>query len=236
MADLEDAGGQEHAADDDASDERQNVKKPQTAAPKRAATGPSWRTIASLAAGVLVVIAIAVYAWSQMHKLPSAAVAPNAVPSVPPMRKVGTPAPVFDVQTPLGPINNATFAGKPYMLELFATWCPHCQRMTAVLKSLRATIPEARFGMVSITGSPYAAGSTEGNPIPENQDDVNQFDKYFGITWPSVFDPDLKTATTWGLDGFPTIYIVNAKGTIVFAGSGEMPESRLLSEARKAGA
>jgi len=140
------------------------------------------------------------------------------------------------VQTALGQINNSTFAGKPYLLELFATWCPHCQRMTAVLKELRAAIPESRFGMVSITGSPYAAGSTEGNPIPENQADVDQFDKYFGITWPCAFDPELKTATTWGLDAFPTIYIVDANGTIVFAGSGEMPKSRLFAEARKAGA
>ncbi|HME80643.1 MAG TPA: TlpA disulfide reductase family protein [Candidatus Eremiobacteraceae bacterium] len=194
------------------------------------------RTILPIVLGVLVVGAIIIYAWTQMHKLPSAAVAPNAIPSVPPPHKEGSLAPAFSLQTPLGPISNDTFAGKPYMLELFATWCPHCQRMTAVLRSLRAKLPESRFGMVSVTGSPYGAGSTEGSPVAESQADVDQFDKYFNITWPSAFDPDLKVAQTWGLDGFPTIYIVNAKGTIVFAGSGEMPESRLLEAARKAGA
>jgi thiol-disulfide isomerase/thioredoxin len=186
--------------------------------------------------GVLVVIAIGVYAWTQSHKLPSAAVEPNALPSVPPPLKVGMRAPAFSVQTPLGPISNDTFAGKPYMLELFATWCPHCQRMTAVLRSLRAQIPESRFGMVSVTGSPYAAGSTQGSPIAESQADVDSFDKYFNVTWPTVFDPDLKTAASWGLDGFPTIFIVDPKGTIVFAKSGEMPEATLLAAAHKAGA
>lgn len=186
--------------------------------------------------GVLVVGAIVVYAWTQMHKLPSAAVAPNAIPSVPPPHKAGQTAPAFSLQTPLGPISNDTLAGKPYMLELFATWCPHCQRMTVVLRSLRAKLPESRFGMVSVTGSPYGSSSTEGNPVPEDQADVDQFDKYFNITWPSVFDPGLKVAQTWGLDGFPTIYIVNAKGMIVFAASGEMPETRLLEAAHKAGA
>lgn len=187
-------------------------------------------------AGVLVVIAIAVYAWTQSHKLPSAAVESNALPSVPHPVKVGAHAPAFSLQLPLGAISNDTFAGKPYMLEIFATWCPHCQRMTAVLRALRAKIPESRFGMVSVTGSPYANGSTQGNPIPESQADVDAFDKYFNVTWPSVFDGDLKTAASWGLDGFPTIFIVDSKGSIVFAKSGEMPLSTLLAAAHKAGA
>ncbi len=208
----------------------------QPSRPSGARSGPAPGTIVSLIVGVLVVVAIVVYAWTQMHKLPSAAVAPNAIPSVPPPHKAGQQAPPFSVQTMLGPITNATFAGKPYMLELFATWCPHCQRMTGVLRSLRAKLPESRFGMLSVTGSPYAAGSTQGNPIPENQTDVDSFDKYFNVTWPSAFDADLKVAQAWGLNGFPTIYIVNAKGTITFAGSGEMPESQLLAAAHKAGA
>jgi thiol-disulfide isomerase/thioredoxin len=186
--------------------------------------------------GVLVVIAIAAYAWTQSHKLPSAAVESNALPSVPHPVKVGARAPAFSVQTPLGAISNDTFSGKPYMLELFATWCPHCQRMTAVLRSLRAKIPESRFGMVSVTGSPYAAGSTQGSPIAESQADVDAFDKYYDVTWPTVFDPDIKTAAAWGLDGFPTIFIVDPKGRIVFVRSGEMPLDMLLAAAHKAGA
>lgn len=171
-----------------------------------------------------------------MHKLPSAAVEPNAQPSAPAPLRPGAKAPQFSVQTPLGPLGNDTFAGKPYMLEIFATWCPHCQRMTAVLRSLRAKIPESRLGMLSVTGSPYAASSTQGVPEAENQADVDAFDKQFNVTWLSVFDRDLKVAQTWGLDGFPQIFFVNAKGAIVFSGSGEMSEAKLLAAARKAGA
>jgi len=189
-----------------------------------------------VALGVLVVVAIAWYAWMQSHKLPSAATESNALPQVPPPLKVGVHAPAFSVQTPLGAISNDTFAGKPYMLELFATWCPHCQRMTAALRTLRSTIPESRLGMVSITGSPYAAGSTQGNPIAESQSDVDQYDKYFNVTWTSAFDPNLKTAASFGLDGFPTIFFVNPSGTIVFQKSGEVPLKALLDAAHKAGA
>jgi cytochrome c biogenesis protein CcmG, thiol:disulfide interchange protein DsbE len=213
------------------------VKTSQASQPSaKRTTGPRWGTILPVIAGVLVIIAITVYAVTQSHKLPSAAVEPNALPSVPPPIKVGARAPAFSVQTPLGAVSNDTFAGKPYMLELFATWCPHCQRMTTVLRSLRAKLPESRFGMVSVTGSPYAAGSTQGAPVAENQADVDAFDKYFNVTWLSVYDPDLKTAAAFGLNGFPTIYIVDAKGTIVYAASGELPEATLLAAAHKAGA
>ena len=237
MADFQNARGEEDQTDDDSRDERQQLSSRQTPRPSVRQPVPSrWRTIVPVAIGVLVVIVIGVYAWKQSHQLPSAAVEPNALPSVPPPLKIGTRAPAFAVQTPLGAISNDTFAGKPYMLELFATWCPHCQRMTAVLRSLRAAIPDSRFGMVSITGSPYAAGSTQGNPIAESQADVDAFDKYFNITWASAFDSDLKTAASFGLDGFPTIFIMDAKGTIVFQKSGEMPLKTLLDAAHKAGA
>jgi thiol-disulfide isomerase/thioredoxin len=186
--------------------------------------------------GVLVIIAIVIYAWTQSHKLPSAAVEQNALPAVPRPLKVGGRAPAFSLQTPLGAISNDTFAGKPYLLEIFATWCPHCQRMTAVLRSLRDKIPESRFGMLSVTGSPFAAGSTNENPIRESQADVDAFDKYFNVTWLSAFDPDLKIAASWGLDGFPEIFIVDTKGRIDFVKSGEMPLETLLAAAHKAGA
>jgi len=122
------------------------------------------------------------------------------------------------------------------MLERFATWCPHCQRMTSVLRSLRAKLPESRFAMVSVSASPYSMRATEGNPERSSQADVDQFDQTFNVTWPSAFDPDLSAARTWGLSGFPQIYIVNAKGVIVYAHAGEVPVSTLLAAAKQAGA
>lgn len=212
--------------------------KARQAAQPSAKTGPDKRLTVLLPTiiAVLALVLIVGYALTRERHLPSAAVAPNAVPTPPAPRHAGQPAPQFSVQTPLGAISNDTFAGQPYLLELFATWCPHCQRMTVVLRALRAKIPDSRFGMASITASPYAANSTEGNPIAENQADVDAFDKYFGVTWLTAYDANLSAAQAWGLNGFPTIYVVNAKGKIVFSGSGEMPLSTLLAAAHKAGA
>jgi len=186
--------------------------------------------------GVLAIAAIVVYAVTQMRRLPSAAVQPNAIPTAAPARSVGTHAPPFAVQTRSGQITSASLAGKPYLLELFATWCPHCQRMTAVLRNLREQIPESRMAIVSVSASPYAMNASMDNPVLSSQADVDTFDTLYGVTWPSAFDSELNVARTWGLSGFPQIYIVNGKGTIVYAHSGEVPARTLLSAAHKAGA
>lgn len=108
--------------------------------------------------------------------------------------------------------------------------------MTKVLRAVRARVPESKMAMVSVTGSPYAANSTPDNLVPENQDDVDHFDSTYGITWPTLLDTDLVVAHAFGLNGFPTIFVVNSKGTIVYSSSGEVPLAELLGAVRRAGA
>jgi len=187
--------------------------------------------------GVLALAAIIVYAlWGAKHLVPGAAVAPEPTSSLPPMAAAGSAAPHWSVQGPLGPISSSSLAGSPYLLEIFATWCPHCQRMTAVLRDIRAKLPASRLAMVSVTGSPYAANATPENLVPENQQDVDAFDAQYHVSWPTIFDRDMTVARAFGMSGFPTVYIVDKKGTIAFADSGEIPEGRLLAAIRKAGA
>ena len=190
----------------------------------------------SAAVAILAVIGIIVYAWWRSHSaVPGAAVA-TSTPTFPPLAAVGSKAPPLNLKAPLDTITTQTLVGKPYLLEIFATWCPHCQRMTQVLRALRAQFPDSRLAMISVTGSPYARDSTPDNMISENQQDVDEFDRQFQVTWPTIFDPDLAVARTWGLDGFPSIYVVNAKGVVVYSSSGEMPLVVLVKAVRKAGA
>jgi thiol-disulfide isomerase/thioredoxin len=185
---------------------------------------------------VVAIAAIATYAVIQHNRAVSgAAVTPNSVPSVPPPAVAGSMAKPFALQAPLGSFSNASLAGKPYLLELFATWCPHCQRMTAVLRDIRAKFPESKLAMISVSASPYASNATPDDPVPENQADVDAFDQHFNVTWPTFFDPKLAVAQAWGLNGFPTIFIVDARGKIAWTSSGEMKESVLLAGLRKAG-
>ena len=195
----------------------------------------SGGTIATI---VLVIAMIGIIAYAVVQRnsqVSGAAVSPNALPSIPPQLKVGTKAPGFSVTTKSGVLTQDSFAGHPYLLEIFATWCPHCQRMTSVLRDVRKRFPLDKLGMVSITGSPIGMASTPENMVPEDQADVDAFDQQFKVTWPSAYDKDLTTAKTWGFEGFPGIFIVDANGIIRFAKSGEIDEKTLDAAIQKAG-
>jgi thiol-disulfide isomerase/thioredoxin len=190
-----------------------------------------WASVA----GAIIIVAIIAYAVLQGNKtVPGSAVAPTTQDMPPPLR-AGSRAPSFALRSGIGTFSSQSLAGTPYLLEIFATWCPHCQRMTKVLRQLRERVPESKLSMLSVTGSPYAANSTPDNLVPENQGDVDRFDNTFGITWPTFLDSDLVVAHKFGLDGFPTIFIVDKKGTIVYATSGEVPVATLMGAVRGAG-
>ena len=214
---------------------RTERRRDKAQAPAPAPNPSKSRTLIAAIVAVLAIIGIAGYAWWHSRSLPAAAVAPAEQATFPPLAAAGSKAPPLELKAPLDTITSASLAGKPYMLEIFATWCPHCQRMTSVLRKLRAQFPEDRLAMLSVTGSPYGKDSTADNMLPESQQDVDAFEREFNTTWPTIFDPNLTVAHTWGLDGFPSIYVVNGKGTIVYSGSGEVTQGVLAAAVRKAG-
>jgi len=192
--------------------------------------------MAGIVIAVLAVIGIGIYAiWQYQHVSSSAVQAPNALPSIPPPAAVGSKAIPFEIDTPLGPFTSSSLAGKPYLLEIFASWCPHCQRETKVLKAVRAKVPASKLFMVSVSGSLFGQNSTLGTNVQESQAGVDAFDKEYGVTWPAFYDGNLTVARLWGMVGFPMIYVVDKQGVIRYVGSGDQDEPTLMKALAKAG-
>jgi thiol-disulfide isomerase/thioredoxin len=135
--------------------------------------------------------------------------------------KVGQTGPPFGVATTAGPFDLST-ARTPVMLEVFATWCPHCQRETKVINALYARYGK-QITMVAVSGSNVGG---DGN-TPESQADVIAFAQKFGVKYPVAFDPDLKVAGLYLQSGFPTVVIMKADKTISYIGDGEIAQSTL---------
>jgi thiol-disulfide isomerase/thioredoxin len=135
--------------------------------------------------------------------------------------KVGQKAPDFSVSTTAGPFDLAS-AKTPVMLEVFATWCPHCQRETKIIDDL-ARKYGSRISIVGVSGS--AVGG-DGN-TPASQADVIAFTQKFNVAYPVAFDPDLKVAGAYLRSGFPTIVVIKADKTISYYDDGEIAESTL---------
>jgi thiol-disulfide isomerase/thioredoxin len=136
-----------------------------------------------------------------------------------------TPAPLapeFAVTTNAGRFDLAT-AKTPVLLEIFATWCPHCQRETTVMNEISKTY-RRRVAVVAVSGSPYSDPELH---LPETQSDVDAFVKTFDVRYPVAFDPDLTVARLYIGTGYPTIVIIDRKKTVSYAGVGEVPLASL---------
>ena len=140
---------------------------------------------------------------------------------------VGDPAPPFAVATTAGPFDS-TKAGKPIFLEVFATWCPHCQRETAVIDNLYAK-DQSKVAFVAVSGS--ATGMDGSNT--ETQADVVSFAQQLHVNYPIAYDGDLDVAKKYLQGGFPTIVMIGTNGKVAYIDSGEIAESTLQQNINK---
>jgi thiol-disulfide isomerase/thioredoxin len=179
------------------------------------------RTVTVLSVAAIVVIVVGALAWNRLHpsvQLQSASQSPIVGKAV-----LHGVAPQFQVSTTNGPfdLNAAT---KPVFLEVFATWCPHCQRETVVLNKLYAAYKN-RVSFVAVDGSDLAMDSV----APASQLDVLNFQERFKVQYPVAFDGPLTVANLYLQGGFPTIAIIDTKKTITYLNSGEVPYQDLAT-------
>jgi thiol-disulfide isomerase/thioredoxin len=169
---------------------------------------------------VAIVIAAAVYfARHQGGSLNNASQAPaNAAVDV------GSTAPEFSLPSTAGnfDLNAQT---QPALVEIFATWCPHCQRETVVLNKLYAAYGK-RVSFIAIPGSDTGMDGSS----PETQFDVLNFQIRFAVKYPiAAYDPNLTVAKMYLKGGYPTIVIVGRDKKITYAQSGERPYAELTA-------
>jgi peroxiredoxin len=145
---------------------------------------------------------------------------------------VGTTAPDFALPTPTGEhVRLSRFRGRPVLLEFFATWCPHCAAEAPHLKRLYAT---SRAAFVSV------------NADSENAASVFAYHVWFGLPFPALLDARDRTVT-WPADGpigpvssryrvfsFPTFYVLDRRGRIIWRSAGEQPDAKLRQELTRA--
>ncbi len=146
---------------------------------------------------------------------------------------VGTAAPDFTLFTPdRKKVRLSDYRGKTVLLEIFATWCPHCQAEAPHLLRLYNALPASNVVFLSVNGDSEDAAS------------IHAFTRYFGLPWPALLDPGSPAGSfrqeggigpvsrAYGLSYFPTFYIIDAKGRIAWRGDREQPDMLLLQKLR----
>lgn len=172
-----------------------------------------FSTLGLIAIGIIIAIALA-------NRVPkSASTAPISA-----RLTIGQQAPEFAVSTTQGPFDLAQGRGEPTLLEVFATWCPHCQRETAVLNELYDAYKN-RVHVVAVSGS---ALDITGQGA-ESQADVIAFATRFRVGYPVAFDGNLSVAKSYLQSGFPTLVLIGPTGKVQSFASGEVTQKDIAT-------
>jgi cytochrome c biogenesis protein CcmG, thiol:disulfide interchange protein DsbE len=99
-------------------------------------------------------------------------------------------------------VSLAGFAGRPLIINFFASWCPPCKRETPLLAKFYAE-HGSRDLIIGIDANDEAASA-------------EKFVQAAGVTYPVAFDPfPAPVTTSYGVYGLPQTFFLNARHRIV---------------------
>jgi cytochrome c biogenesis protein CcmG/thiol:disulfide interchange protein DsbE len=98
-------------------------------------------------------------------------------------------------------ISLSDYAGKPLVVNFFASWCEPCQQETPLL----ARFYRAEHGRVAIVG--LDESDTQANAL--------SFTRKEAVSYPVGFDPQVVAASAYGVAGLPQTFFLDARHRIV---------------------
>lgn len=110
-------------------------------------------------------------------------------------------------------VSLSQYAGKPVIVNFWASWCGPCQQETPLLASWY----RQEHGKVVILG------------LDENDSAANalKFAQAKGVTYPLGFDPNVTVAPAYGINALPQTFFLNAKHQIVDQVPGALTMAKL---------
>lgn len=93
-------------------------------------------------------------------------------------------------------------ATRVVLLDFFATWCPPCQEEIPHLQKLYDKYRKQGFVIVGIAGDKDGAKA------------VKPFVRKYKLTYPLLTDVSGKVQRTYGVRGYPTLYLIDKEGVI----------------------
>ena len=115
-------------------------------------------------------------------------------------------------------VSLSQYDGKPVIVNFFASWCPPCQQETPLLASWY----KQQHGHVALLG------------LDENDTTANalKFARAKGVSYPIGFDPQVKVALAYNVDGLPQTFFLNAQHHIVDHVLGAVTKAQLAKGLR----
>ena len=130
---------------------------------------------------------------------------------------VGDPAPSFEGELldGSGTFSSADLAGKPTIVNFWASWCLPCKDEAPML-SAAAERYGGRINFVGVN-------------IRDGLDDARAFASARGLDYTHVRDPELAIYDDFGLTGQPETFFLDAEGVVIEHVPGTLEEDRLFT-------
>jgi thiol-disulfide isomerase/thioredoxin len=186
-------------------------------------TRRTFAIVTIVAAAIILAGAIAYYfVGPQRRQVQNASSAPIVGKA-----QVGQPAPNFEVAT-TGGLFDLSSVDKPVFLEVFATWCPHCQHEVPIVNQLYRNY-RGSVEFVAVSGSDTAMDGTSAS----SETDVLAWIQRFHVEYPVAYDPLLNVANLYLQGGFPTIAMIGRDKRVAYLNSGEVSYKDLSAALRR---
>ncbi|MFP3042777.1 TlpA family protein disulfide reductase [Treponema primitia] len=118
---------------------------------------------------------------------------------------VDRPIPIFDFSAELldgSFIKLSDFKGKVVFLNFWATWCGPCRMEMPSMEALYGHFKDQGLEILAVD-------------VLESQKDVAAFMDELGLSFPAALDPRGDVAAIYGIEAFPTTYIISREGRIL---------------------
>lgn len=170
------------------------------------------RTVVRWLFGGLAVVAVVVLV---------AALYPNEnAPDRGPLQVVGTRLPALTLPSLSGSqLDTAALAGRPILVNVWATWCGPCRREMPALAMLAHKMGP-RLAVIAIDQG-------------EDARVVNAYVKQFDVGFPIYLDRDQRMGTMLHLVGLPSSFFIDRNGVVRDAVDGEMTYQIMSDKAQR---
>lgn len=129
----------------------------------------------------------------------------------------GTSAPSFQIVTLDGTeIDLQEYAEKgPVLLFFWSTWCEYCKHEMGAIQDLKSEYDSEGLQILGV------------NPgWRDNEQRARSFQDKYGADLPLAFDQSGSLGQKYRLQGVPTLFLLDQKGTVLFSGHNISPKLR----------
>ena len=161
---------------------------------------------------------VALLSSISLPALAEAPAAPRQLEPVPTGAEVGKPAPDFALPDLYGKqVKLSSFKGKTVVLEWFNPGCPFVKKSHSVgslVETAKQATAAGKGNVVWLAINSGGAGK-QGAALEDNKEAV----KTWSLTHPVLRDEAGKTGKAYGATNTPHMFVIDPKGTLVYAGA-----------------